>query len=354
MISPLKKFVKLVISKDRYFFTLIVIFLFLSVPITVFAILQSRSIQSMAVHQDCFDLNGDFKVTQADIGLVLNNFGIVGQGLRYDIDHSGSVSVADISLLSQHNGEICTPKVSFWADSYSISQNTSTRLRWSVNYATFVSISPSVGAVGASGSKAVSPASSTTYTLTASNLWATTRKQVTISVSAPRPSPSSGSSSSRTNRPGSNLPGGPSTQNVLNALDLKISAPSLIGEVNLPIIVGGKAEEVKISNGAKVYSLSVSRHNFSFGQEINLLVGGKGVLTKGFRFIPDNTTKTIDVGVLDFGDLSGDDMIDESDVGLFFESLTNQTVKGDINVDGVTNSLDWALLQKNIGKVGQR
>ena len=61
MVAPLKKFVKLVISKDRYFFTFIVIALFLSIPITVFAVLQSRDLRTEATHQDCFDLNGDFK-----------------------------------------------------------------------------------------------------------------------------------------------------------------------------------------------------------------------------------------------------------------------------------------------------
>ena len=369
MVAPLKKFVKLVISKDRYFFTFIVIALFLSIPITVFAVLQSRDLRTEATHQDCFDLNGDFKVTQSDVDIILNTVAVGGYKPGYDINHDGKVSSVDAFLLLEHLGEVCVPVVSFWADSYTINQGNSTKIRWTTAYTTVVSISPSVGSTGLNGSKTVSPNSSTIYTLTATNQWATTRKYVTITVNVPSPEEPPGpeppppppDSSSPTSPPGS-LPGStispgpggssPVVQNVLNVLNLKISALPLVGETNLPLVIGGKAAQIRISKGIKTYSLNVSRNRFEFGEKITLLVGGSGVLTKKFSFTPDALTETINVGVISFGDISGNNRIDKEDVALILESIASQTNRGDINADGVANSLDWALLQANFGKVG--
>src|SRR3990167_8718060 len=96
MVAPLKKFVELVISKDRYFFTFIVIALFLSIPITVFAVLQSRDLRTEATHQDCFDLNGDFKVTQSDVDIILNTVAVGENNPEYDINHDGKFSSVNV------------------------------------------------------------------------------------------------------------------------------------------------------------------------------------------------------------------------------------------------------------------
>ena len=360
---PLNRFVKKVYSRDRYFFTFVIIALFLSIPITVFAVLQSRDLRSRATHQNCFDLNGDFKVTQADADIILDTVAFGGYKSEYDINHDGEVSSVDAFLLLGHNGEVCAPEVSFWADSYTINQGGSTRLRWTTTYATSVSIGPSIGTVGLNGSRTVYPSSSTTYTLTATNVQASSRKYVTITVQGTPPPPEPPPPVSPVpNPPGGNLPGNiigpgpggssPVVQNVLNVLNLKTSALPLVGETNIPLVIGGKAAKIRISKGVKTYSLNVSRHKFGLGEKINLLVGGNGVLTKRFSFTPDTLTETLNVGVIAFGDVSGNNRIDKEDVVLILESIANQTNRGDINADVVANSLDWALLQANMGKVG--
>src|SRR3990167_8718061 len=93
---PLNKFVKKVYSRDRYFFTLIVIALFLSIPITVFSVLQSRDLRTEATHQDCFDLNGDFKVTQSDVDIILNTVAVGGYKPEYDINRAKLAVMIDV------------------------------------------------------------------------------------------------------------------------------------------------------------------------------------------------------------------------------------------------------------------
>ena len=60
------------------------------------------------------------------------------------------------------------PTGRIWVDSGSIDIGQSTTLRWETQHATSVSIDQGIGAVGASGSRSISPTSNTTYTLTAS------------------------------------------------------------------------------------------------------------------------------------------------------------------------------------------
>jgi len=80
------------------------------------------------------------------------------------------------------NSFIATPPI--------IPTASSTILSWDVSNATSLSISPTVGSVGASGSTSISPATTTNYTLTASNAAGTTVANVQVIVSAVTPSPS--------------------------------------------------------------------------------------------------------------------------------------------------------------------
>jgi hypothetical protein len=73
----------------------------------------------------------------------------------------------------------------FSIDSSSIQPGQSTTLRWSTTNATSVSIDQGIGAVPASGSQLVTPGSSRTYTLTASNSSGTKTAVVSVSVATP-------------------------------------------------------------------------------------------------------------------------------------------------------------------------
>ncbi len=78
---------------------------------------------------------------------------------------------------------------SFTVAPSSITAGQSATLSWAVENADSVSISGGVGAVQPTGSANVSPASTTTYRLTASGPGGTTERSVTLSVSAPPPPP---------------------------------------------------------------------------------------------------------------------------------------------------------------------
>jgi peptidoglycan-associated lipoprotein len=77
------------------------------------------------------------------------------------------------------------PTASISADKSAVNPGESARLTWTTTDAQNVSIAPEVGAVTAQGNTAVTPAASTTYTLTATGPGGTTDATVRISVSAP-------------------------------------------------------------------------------------------------------------------------------------------------------------------------
>jgi peptidoglycan-associated lipoprotein len=81
------------------------------------------------------------------------------------------------------------PTASLTADRTTIDKGDSVKLSWTTTDATNVSIAPEVGAVTPQGSTTVSPADSTTYTLTASSPGGNADSSVRISVSAPPPPP---------------------------------------------------------------------------------------------------------------------------------------------------------------------
>lgn len=76
-----------------------------------------------------------------------------------------------------------TPVInSFTADPSYLQPGQPATLSWNVSYADLISISPSVGSVAASGSFAVVPEYTTTYTLTATNNTATVSASTTVTV----------------------------------------------------------------------------------------------------------------------------------------------------------------------------
>jgi peptidoglycan-associated lipoprotein len=79
------------------------------------------------------------------------------------------------------------PTVSISADRTSINKGESAKLSWTTTDATNVSITPEVGAVTAQGSTTVTPADSTTYTITASGSGGNTDGNVRITVNVPAP-----------------------------------------------------------------------------------------------------------------------------------------------------------------------
>lgn len=72
--------------------------------------------------------------------------------------------------------------VEFRADPIQIVEGDSSTLRWNVQGADTVEIAPGLGRVDAAGSRSVTPATTTTYTLTATNEFGSTTSQATVEV----------------------------------------------------------------------------------------------------------------------------------------------------------------------------
>ena len=124
-------------------------------------------------------------------------------------------------------GAVALPAInSFSASPGSITSGASSTLGWDVSNATAVSIDKGVGAVAATGTTAVSPFTTTQYTLTATNAAgsATATTQIIVAGAAPPPSPGLPVISSFTASPGSITVGDSSTLswNVSNATSVTI------------------------------------------------------------------------------------------------------------------------------------
>src|SRR5690348_1650489 len=79
------------------------------------------------------------------------------------------------------------PTVSIQASPTSINKGQSATLSWTSTDATQLTVAPDVGAVNAQGSTTVSPADSTTYTITASGPGGSADSSVRVTVTAPPP-----------------------------------------------------------------------------------------------------------------------------------------------------------------------
>ncbi|HMI51412.1 MAG TPA: peptidoglycan-associated lipoprotein Pal [Candidatus Saccharimonadales bacterium] len=79
------------------------------------------------------------------------------------------------------------PTVTIQANPASISKGESSTLTWSSTDATSVSIAPEIGAVTAQGSTKVTPADSTSYTITATGPGGSSDGTVRVTVAAPAP-----------------------------------------------------------------------------------------------------------------------------------------------------------------------
>lgn len=73
----------------------------------------------------------------------------------------------------------------FVADPTSITKGQSSTLRWVVNHATDITVTPGIGEVSAQGSHSVSPETATTYTLTAKGPGGSAESTVSVSVTVP-------------------------------------------------------------------------------------------------------------------------------------------------------------------------
>ncbi|HZU47343.1 MAG TPA: hypothetical protein VFA16_08870, partial [Mycobacterium sp.] len=119
----------------------------------------------------------------------------------------------------------------FTANPASIAPGATSTLVWQVENATTVSISPTVGTVQQVGTQDVTPAQTTTYTLTASNQFGQVTATATVTVTAPPPAATVSITSFTATPPTSPSPGSPV---VLTCLASNATAVSIngVGPVN--------------------------------------------------------------------------------------------------------------------------
>lgn len=122
--------------------------------------------------------------------------------------------------------------VQFTANPTSITQGSSSTLVWQVDNATTVSISPGINSVPLVGTQSVTPAQTTTYTLTATNTYGSVNATATVTVTPPTPPANTppSISSFTANPPVSPSPGSPV---VLTCLAKNASSVSISGAGSL-------------------------------------------------------------------------------------------------------------------------
>jgi hypothetical protein len=250
------------------------------------------------------------------------------------------------------------PTVSISAGPASITSGQSSTLSWSSSNATSVSVSPSIGTVGTSGSLVVKPTSSVSYTAVATGPGGTSNPayaSITVNNQPPPPPPLPGGGTSGGGTSGGKKTSGGSSgtgSGLLETLQLEISVPYLAGKLKVKLDVGGVTKEVEVLKDSKSYTLDFKGSNLSLNKEYSLSITSDKTLVRKVRFTPNAASFTVNAGDLILGDLDQNNKIDSADQMDLYDSISSQTTKGDLNADQETNSIDWSILLTNFGKKG--
>src|SRR3989344_5738545 len=263
-------------------------------------------------------------------------------------DYSGHTFGAKLHVTYTPPPPPAPPTVTFSASKTTITRGESTTLRWSTSRATSVSIS-SIGSVSLSGSKAVKPSSTITYTLTARGSGGTTKKSLTIRVTAPT---SSTSPPTVYNVPTTITPGViPKSSTLLKILLNPLTELQSDMLISISILRTKFKKDVLISGSIKGINIGVAKGVLKKGKSDTLRVYGDKILTKRVGFKMKSTKPKINIGSLYLGDLNSDNIINQGDVEvLLIDFLENRIA--DLNFDGLVNSIDYSILLKNLGKKG--
>lgn len=163
--------------------------------------------------------------------------------------------------------------LSFTANPSTINAGQSSTLTWSVQNATTVNISPTVGSVAENGSQSVSPASTTTYTITASNAAgqsATASATVTVNTTPVGPSITSFTA----NPPTITTAGGSSTLTctATGATSIAITGTGVSGGTSS----GGTATTTVTPTATTTYTCTATGAGGSTTQTVTVTVFGSG------------------------------------------------------------------------------
>ena len=303
-------------------------------------------------------------------------------GVKYKARMEGTVTtyVDHISLTVNYMTPDPVPTASISADDTSIAYNTSTTIRWFSTDATSCSVSPP-GWTGISGAKPTGNLTSTTkYIVDCTGDGGTASDSVTVNVGSkppdpdpdpdpdptPDPPPDGGGGTPLPPPPGGGLPSLPSPPtgipgvavpidpDIVNILKIKLSVPYLLGNITSPLIVGGFVQDLELKPGKSDYEVDVRGAKFALGKTLNIQIGGNKALIKKLKLKTKAPKQPVKFGILYLGDTNRDNKINDGDFLRYLDSIPTQDESSDVNADGVVNSLDWAILMVNFGRIGDR
>src|SRR5512143_4064523 len=127
------------------------------------------------VNESFYSLHEFLEGSQAvfEAGVNLHKTNVIGLSL---IGQPG----AAVSIEGRAGNSVMPPQVTFSATPESITPGQASTLSWTTSEAQSITIEPGLGAVAPSGSQTVSPAATTTYTLTAAGLGGTATRTATV------------------------------------------------------------------------------------------------------------------------------------------------------------------------------
>ena len=393
----------------RVFLFLVLLF---DIPLTVIAVLHTRSVASLAITGAEFCVSIDFdnndRITVSDIQRVagrLDNPSVYDS--QYDITKDGVIDQIDYDIISTWYGVSCfsplptppTPGANVMANGnngpITIPYNSGATITWTSSNAVSCVVTPPKWR-GISGSQPTGNlTSSQTYTLKCYNYFAVLGSDLVVVNVSPPPCTDECSSGAKKctsstsyqtcgnydadsclewssaascpagqtcsgNGACSSLGGGGSGgkktsgggTRTLDSLQLEISVPYLVGSLKVKADVGGVSKDIEITTANKSYTLDLKGSNLSLGKEYILTVTSTKTLVRKTKFTPTTSSTTVKVADLILGDINQDNSVDSTDQISLINSLKSQTLQGDLNDDKITNSFDWAILLTNFGKKG--
>ena len=369
--QPILDFIpKLTVTNVTRLFLFLV--LFLSIPLTVISIKTSKDIKIWAAppvltgRTYCSGLNSyirlDWAITSGG-----NQFNIIRDGIAitstfgftwtggpepYNVSHNwqvganGSGNSNIVTLTSQYCGPPLPPppppplptvdiKANGSNGPITIGYNSAATISWGSTNASSCSVNPG-GWTGTSGSKSTGRLTSArTYTVSCSGSGGAASKAVIVRVGAPPPPPPP-----------------PPPPGPFETLNLEVSATYLAGQLKVRIELGGVTKDIIITPEIKNYSLDLRGANLTTKKEYALVATSNKSLIRKVNFTPAESISSLNIGDLILGDINQDNVIDLKDQLLLLDAITKQDSKGDINVDKVANSIDWAITIANFEKKG--
>jgi len=144
----------------------------------------------------------------------------------------------------------------------------------------------------------------------------------------------------------------PQPVSTLKKVNLKVSVPFLLKEMKVKVGIEQFSTDLTLKNNQTDYQIDVTSSGLSLGKIYTLTFSDDKILKKKVQFNATSAETTVNATEITLGDLNADSAINNQDQLIFLDSISKRTLLGDLNGDGSTNSIDWSILNYNLGKTG--